>query len=185
VSLVYNTLRFLRRYIGNGPTPYDILTTLKQELEPRFINRTDNDKDTRYDILKECINNSISYYTPYLGMLRQVVTKTAMGLAFATDLYLTLSFSPTLPFFHGSSITYVLFSIKCITETPSLIRYLVLSRDWYNLGQWILLKPINFSVPVVGPLFEAGVFERIVKQRSVYDAKRMFLERVTETHNDI
>lgn len=157
-------------------TERDIFSKLAdKDLRRYFEGIPEEERIRRESLLERCVGESIAKYDTELHGMRKLITKPSMLAAALNDIY---SFVSTKPIGNFSVFSYILFGVKTIAEIPAMYRYLKKSHDWYGALKWAIMKPIDYIIPVIGPMIESGLFERIVKSRVAYEAKNRFLEAV-------
>ncbi len=114
------------------------------------------------------------YSSELFGWVRSPVGKGSMALAIANDIS---AYSTNVPFDNVTALGYVLFAAKTIAELPALKRYVEKSHNWYGAINHIILKPLRYLIPIVGPALESGAFERMVKRTVRKEIARKFIER--------
>jgi ABC-type dipeptide/oligopeptide/nickel transport system permease component len=101
-----------------------------------------------------------------------------MGVESANSLYSLLS--STAPLYNSGALSLILFGVKTIAEIPSLYRYIKKSKDWYGAAKMLLTRPIRYITPVLGPMLEAGAFERMVRNRIISETRAEFIKKFGE-----
>ncbi len=148
----------------------------KYELEGYFNEDVPEDYKTRFREGLDRITNEVTdnYSTELRSFLRTPMGKGSMALAVANDLS---AYATTVPFHQVSILGLYLFAAKTINEVPAVLRYARKSKDWYGALGHMLLKPVRYLLPVLGPALESGAFERMVKRRVRKEIARKFVER--------
>jgi len=127
-------------------------------------------------LLEEKVNEAAKKYSEgFSGVIRKVAAKGTMGAALAYQVYGLFSNAAIQSI---GNATYGLFVLKTLAEAPYLAKYLKKSHDWYGAIYHNLLKPVRAAIPFIGPAFEAGAFERMVRKRIMYEARNEFLKEV-------
>lgn len=171
---VGNWIDRTRKYISRRPE--DFSSYLKNgRLREYFEKIPEEQVRERERILTNCIRTSRDKYQTKLKGVRKVITKPSMAAAVVNDIYSLISKAPIANF---SAVSYVLFGVKTMAELPAMLRYLRKSHDWYGAARWALMKPVNYILPIVGPMIESGSFERMVKRRVLYEAQNKFLKEI-------
>lgn len=179
---VEDAIRGAKDYVS-AATP-SIQEYMKSKRLSRHLEGLSQDeRREREGVLEGYVTQAVSKYDTELnGILRKGVTRGSMTLAFLNDIYSLVS---STPFKYTSAVSYVLFGIKTLAEVPALYRFVKKSKDWYGALQWAAMKPVSYLLPFVGPALEAGIFERIVKNRVMYEAEKNFLKAIgNETNSD-
>lgn len=147
---------------------------MKYEL-PTYFNDLPADKRAGLQgALEQRVDAALTKYDKELGgILRKGVSKGSMGLAIANDVYAYISNAPLQ---NITGLGYALFGIKTAAEIPALYRYLKKSHDWYGAISHMVLKPLRYLIPIVGPALESGAFERMVRKRVMNEAKSEFIK---------
>jgi hypothetical protein len=151
----YLSRKNLKKYFSDE-TPKDVKGRLKDDLERR-------------------VENSLEKYRGELeGFARKSATRGTMALAIVNDLSGYLS---NVPFANVSGLAYSLFAVKTAVELPAMYRYLKKSHDWYGaLGHYVM-KPVKYLIPIIGPAWEAGSFEKLVKKRVMNEVTASFIKQ--------
>lgn len=128
--------------------------------------------------LEEKVGSTLKKYDKELGLSpRKGLSKAAMGLATINDLYAYVS---NVPLANVTGLGYALFAIKTVTEIPAMWRYVTKAQTWYgatgDITRHLLLKPLRYLLPVVGPMLESGAFERMVRRRVLKEVKYDFIK---------
>jgi len=123
--------------------------------------------------LEKKLDEHLARYDKELnGLGRKIVSKGTMGLAVANDLYAYVS---NVPIANVTGLGYALFAIKTLAEIPALYQYAKKSGDWYGAITHLLLKPVRYLIPVIGPALESGAFERMVRKRVMKEVALDFI----------
>ncbi len=148
---------------------------IEYELRDYFDNASPADKERLKSGLEGKLDFALNRYDKELGgwIGRKGISKTAMGLAIANDVYGYIS---NVPFANVSGLAYGLFAIKSIAEIPALYRYVKKSHDWYGALTHTLLKPVRYLLPVIGPALESGAFDRMIRRRVLNESKEEFIK---------
>jgi len=134
----------------------------------------DEEKEKLRGNLEKRVDNLLDKYIDELrGFARKATTRGAMGLAIVNDLSGYIS---NVPFANVSGFAYTLFAIKTAAEIPAMYRYFKKSHDWYGALAHYIMKPIKYLIPVIGPAWEAGSFEKMVRKRVLKEAKYGFIK---------
>lgn len=124
--------------------------------------------------LENILTTKSAKYDQHLeGLARRVTSKASMYGAVANDVY---AFVSNAPLANISGLGYALFAAKSIAELPALAKYAWKSHDWYGAGVHLALKPVRYLIPIVGPLIEAGAFNRMVRRRIQNEAVGEFIK---------
>ncbi len=111
--------------------------------------------------LEHYVNEGLEKYKKELqGLLRKTGTRGLMGGALANDFMALLS---GVSIAGALGIRALLFTGKLFLETPALYRYMKKSRDFYGLAKYLLIKPVAYMVPFIGPIIETGSLERLAE----------------------
>lgn len=113
------------------------------------------------------------------GVVRKVVSWGTMGVAFANEIYAYVS--PSVPLRYIAYGNLAMFGIKSLAELPALFMYVLRSKDGYGALKLLLMRLVNYLLPVVGPLLEAGAFERMARRRIIKQAKYEFIKQFGST----
>ncbi len=150
----------------------DYLT--KYELKDYFSsNASPEQKERLRSALEKKLQNNLAHYEKELnGLGRKVVSKGSMALGVANDLYAYVS---NVPIMNVTGLGYALFGIKTLAEIPAFYRYVKKSGDWYGALTHILMKPVRYLIPVLGPALESGSFERMVRKRVMKETALDFI----------
>jgi len=120
------------------------------------------------------------YSTELHGSWRKATGKGLMGTALLNDVYAYVS---SVPFLNVTTLGLGLFAAKSVAEAPALKRYLTKSHDWYGAISHVLMKPVNYLIPVVGAAIESGSFERMVKGGVRKEIVREFVKQYGKYEN--
>jgi hypothetical protein len=146
-----------------------IFKSLEKELEHYL-------KNERYrDLLEYEIKIASQKYEDVLKDWKKALGKPAGILALANDIY---GYIRGIPFPYIIGTKFLLQGFKTLTEIPAIYHYLKESKDVYGVLKYMIMKPISYILPVVGPALDMGVFERMVKHRIAQEAKRNFLKKI-------
>ena len=131
--------------------------------------------------LREALEGIVrTYVTKYQenlrGLGRKVTTGGAAILSVANDIY-AAGFS-VLPLAWAGAVKAVNMVGSTLAELPALYRYVKKSRDWYGAGEHLLLKPVKYLIPFIGPALDLGSFNRMVGRRIRKESKFAFLKEV-------
>ena len=108
------------------------------------------------------------------GAVRKIGSKGAMGAAIANQLYWYAS--ATVPLAGVTAAVTGLFGAKTAVEAPALKRYWDKTHDLYGVGEILLMKPLNYLLPIVGPMAESGHMERVVRSHAGKSAALDFIK---------
>jgi len=163
-----------RQYISTKPE--DMVAYLRdRKLKTYFQNLPEEERRERESLLTRYVGESVQKYDSDLHGTRKLISKSTMAAAVVNDIYSLIS---KAPFANFSAVSYVLFGAKTLFELPAMRRYLKKSHDWYGAALWALMKPVNYILPIIGPMIESGSFDRMVKRRVMYEAQNRFLEHI-------
>lgn len=117
------------------------------------------------------------YESELRGIVRTPIGKGTMALAVANQIsYL----ADVIPGGNVAKFVYDMFRAKTITEIPALYRYFKKAETWYgglyDVAKHLVLKPVRYLLPIIGPMLESGAFERAVKRRVRKEVVRRFAE---------
>jgi len=102
-------------------------------------------------------------YSPFLhNWVRVLASDVPMMLVVVNDVY---GYASRVPLLNVTGVGYALFVVKTVVELPWLVRYVVRSHDFLWSALFVLLKPVRFVIPVIGPILEAHAFGRMVRRR--------------------
>ena len=151
---------------------------MNHELKNYFSNVPEEERARLKSSLEEKIGTAIEKYDGELnGLIRKVGSKSSMGVAIANDIY---GYITKAPFANINGLATLLLAGKTILEIPALYHYLKKSGDLYGGVSYMLLKPIRYLLPVVGPALESGAFERMVMRGVLKEAKYDFIKEFGE-----
>ena len=150
----------------------------KYELSDYFGNDVPQEYKDRFSKGLDRITDEVTdkYATELRSLVRTPVGKGSMALAVANDIR---SYISTVPFKNVDFLAYDLFALKTLMEIPGVIRYIKKTKDWYGaleVAGHLLLKPVRFILPIIGPALESGAFERMVRRRVRREVVRKFVE---------
>lgn len=148
---------------------------IKYELKDYFGNNISEEDKARFKSgLEKHLSGAVEKYDAELnGLLRKTGSKATMWLNVANQLY---GFVSKVPVQYITGLNTALFAGKSLLEIPSLYRYAVKSKDWYGVANHIILKPLRWLTPVLGPALESGAFERMVMKGVLKQAKYDFIK---------
>ncbi len=149
----------------------------KYELKDYFKqDMPDEDRERLDGELEKIVASKCDAYEKDLGgILRRIASKGTMGVDTANSLYALLS--STAPLYNSGALGLILFGGKTLAEIPALYRYVRKSKDWYGAAKLLLSKPLRYLTPVLGPMLEAGAFERMVRKRIIQESKAEFVKQ--------
>ena len=151
---------------------YQLSDYFEKDSKGNVVEKREGDRS----LLEEKVNEAAAKYSEgFSRVIRKVASKGAMGAALAYQMFGLFSDSAIQSI---GNATYGLFVLKTIAEAPYLAHYLKKSHDWYGAIYHNLLKPVRAAIPFIGPAFEAGAFERMVRKRIMYEARNEFLKSV-------
>lgn len=117
------------------------------------------------------------YASELRSLVRTPIGKTTMALAVANHLRY---YADVVPAGNVARLVFDLFTAKTIAEVPALYRYFKKAETWYgglyDVAKHLVLKPVRYLLPVIGPMLESGAFERMVKRRVRKEVVRRFAE---------
>ena len=148
---------------------------MKYDLKNYF--KQDMPKEQR-ELLRKSLEDKLDYqfdrYDKELGgIVRKTASKGTMGLVVLNDLYTYVSNNPIA---NATGFAYAMFALKSAAELPALYRYIRKSHDYYGAIKHLLLKPVRYILPIIGPLLESGSFERMVRKRILREVSSEFIK---------
>lgn len=177
-TIVSNELRSAKNFLLTPKEKSDMVSYLvdSREIKPYLQRFSEQDRRNLYARLEHHVQTGFEKYGKYMGTWTQKaanITSTTSAISqgyqlsgLAQAVYTGAQYSPLHAY---------MFLAKTAAETPSMVRYLIASKDYWGALKWFAMKPLEALVPVLGPLMGIGMTQRIMRQRIMYEAKNNFL----------
>ncbi|MFH1409343.1 MAG: hypothetical protein ABIH34_05525, partial [Nanoarchaeota archaeon] len=114
-------------------------------------------------------------YAPFLQSGEQTFANTMAVCALGNDTIKYLMVPPLLEMIYPP-LNVIPLTGKALAEGLFMFRYVRATRDYKGLLKWAAIKPIEFVIPLYGPLTSFDLPDRIVKSYMMNQAKQRFME---------
>ena len=152
-----------------------------ESLEKKLGNYLKGENEERYrELLEYEVKLACQKYQQVLKDWKRSLGKAGGVLAIANDIYCYIR---KIPFQYLTGVKFLLLGFKTLTELPAFYHYLKESKDVYGILKYMIMKPLYYIIPVIGPALDVGAFERMVNYRIALEAKKNFLKRIGKYEN--
>ncbi len=176
-DIVKEELSKAKYFLFTPKSKEDMLEYLKKECSDYFDNLPEEEIKQRYESLKTKLDEKLQKYSQYLGSMTSKAVKAGGILTALSDAYQLFFAKVPLTAEQYVPIHDLMLYAKLVPEAIYMAKYVKDSKDLVGALKWLAMKPIEFAVPIVGPMLGAGWAEKIVRQRVLYEAKKEFLQQ--------